>query len=329
MSKITGKTFLRLFLLAGGIALAGAVLAQAPGGGRPIRIIAGSAAGGIADLLARPVADAMSKSLGVPVIVENRPGAGGFIAVSELTRSPADGTTILQISATVSVLNQFLFSKLPYDPEADIQPVRMTAEVPMLFVVNPAVPVKSVEEFVAAAKASPGKLTYGFGGLGFPAHISFERFRAAAGIDVLPVAYKSGQPAVQDMLGGRIDTMIEGISLLESHILDGKLRLLAVATAKRLPAFPDVPTVAERGYPGYMTNIWIGMAVKSGTPTPVVGKLNSEIAAALATSPVKDSYARLRFDIRETASPKEFADFIAAERRVWGPVIRNANVRLD
>lgn len=102
-----------------------------------------------------------------------------------------------------------------------------------------------------------------------------------------------------------------------------------MATAKRLPAFPDVPTVAERGYPGYMTNIWIGMAVKSGTPTPVVGKLNSEIAAALATSPVKDSYARLRFDIRETASPKEFADFIAAERRVWGPVIRNANVRLD
>lgn len=297
--------------------------------GRPVRIIAGSAAGGIADLLARPIAEAMTKSLGTPVIVDDRPGAAGLVAVNELLRSPADGNTILQLSATVSVLNQFLFSKLPYDPEKDIVPVAITAGVPMLMVVNPAVQAKTIEEFVAAAKAAPGKLTYGHGGLGAPAHMAFERLRGVAGIDVVPVAYKSGPFAVQDLLGGRIDAMIEGISLVENHIKDGRLRLLAVTDARRHPAFPDVPTATERAYPGYVTDIWIGMGVRAGTPSAVVNRLNAEINAAMTSAPVKETYAKLRFDVRPSMNPKEFADFIVAERKIWGPVVRNANVKLD
>lgn len=318
-----------MFLAAAAFALGAGGASAQPFPGKPMRIIAGSAAAGIADLLARPVAEAMSKSIGVPVIVENRPGAGGLIAVAELMRAPADGTTILQISATVSVLNQFLFSKLPYDPETDVVPVSMTAGVPVLMVVNPSLPVRTLEEFVAAAKASPGKLTYGHGGLGAPAHMSFERFRGVAGIDVVPVAYKSGPFAVQDLLGGRIDAMFEGISLVEAHVRAGRLRLLAVATGKRHPAFPDVPTVAERAYPGFVVDSWIGMGVKGGTPPAIVNRLYTEIAAALSSAQVKETYAKLRFDVQPSSSPKEFADFIVAERKVWGPVIRNANIRLD
>ena len=327
MRQIPMERCFKFLILLCGLAMSGVLSAQVAG--RPVRIIAGSAAGGIADLLARPIAEAMSKSLGAPVIVDDRPGAAGLVAVNELLRSPADGNTILQLSATVSVLNQFLFSKLPYDPEKDIVPVSITAGVPMLMVVNPSVQARTIEEFVAAAKAAPGKLTYGHGGLGAPAHMAFERLRGVAGIDVVPVAYKSGPFAVQDLLGGRIDAMIEGISLVENHIKDGRLRLLAVTDSKRHPAFPDVPTATERAYPGYVTDIWIGMGVRSGTPPAAVTRLNAEINAAMSSALVKETYAKLRFDVRPSLAPKEFADFIAAERKIWGPVIRNANVKLD
>ena len=313
--------------LIGSAALADRARAQS-GGGSTARLVVGGAPGSIADMLGRPVAETLGKLRGQTWIVENRPGAGGFNSIGEMMRSAPDGQTLLMISATAVAWNQFLFKKLPYDADNDIIPVAPLAAIPMVLVVNPKVPAKTLEEFVELAKKEPGRLTYAFGGTATPSHISFERFRALTGIQVTPVPYKSGPNALQDLLGGQVDAMLDGVPLLEPQIRSGKLRALALATSSRLPSLPDVPTVGERGFPAFDAAIWVGIGVRKGTAPDLVQKLNADINQALDSAQVKDIYGRMGAELRKS-SQKDFSEFVRQERLRWGPVIQGAKISLD
>lgn len=297
-------------------------------GGKTSRLIVGGAPSSVADMLARPLAEALSRSTGQPMIIDNKPGAAGFISVADLMRSPSDGQTLLIIGATTVAWNQYMFKKLPYDPESDIVPVSTLAAIPMVLVVNPKVPARTIEEFVALAKKEPGKYTYGFGGTGAPAHVSFERFRSMTHIDVVPVPYKSGPQALQDLLGGQVDATLDGVPLLEPHIKSGRLRALAMATRTRVPSLPDIPTIGERGFPEFDAAIWVGVGVRKGTDMEIVNRWSVEINKALETPLVKDTYLKMGAEIRKT-SQKDFAEFVRAERLRWGPVIQDAKISLD
>jgi tripartite-type tricarboxylate transporter receptor subunit TctC len=185
-----------------------------------------------------------------------------------------------------------------------------------------------LSDFISAAKKSPNQFTYGFGGNGTVAHVTFARFAAATEIDLLPVAYKSGPSALQDLMGGQIDAMLDGAPLLEPHIKAGKLRALAVATKSRLPSLPDVPTIAESGYPDFEAVIWVGMAVKKGTPADTISKLNSEVSAALQSQVIKDAYARAGASVRQSGV-KAFTDYVASEDKLWTPVLQKAKISIE
>lgn len=295
---------------------------------KPLRLLVNGAPGSVADMLARPLADSLAKLRHVPVIVENRPGAGSFLSVAELMRSPADGHTLMMISAATVIWNKHLFKKLPYDPDRDFIPVGLVASIPMMLAVNPAVPASNIESFLKLVKASPQKYTFGYGGVGNAAHISFARFKTAAGLDMVPIGYKSGPAALQDLMGGHIDAMLDGVPLLAPQVKDGRLRALAVATKTRVPSLPDVPTMEESGLPGFEAEIWVGLAAKQGTSAAIVGQLNGDVNSALDTQAVRDVYQRIGADIRES-TPSDFARFIRSEDAIWGPVIQQAGIRLD
>ncbi len=323
----TRRTMFATSFAALGAIVAPAVFAQAMSS-KTSRLIVGGAASSIADMLARPLADVLGKSLGQPMIVENKPGAAGFIAIADLLRNPSDGQNLMILGATAVAWNQFMFKKLPYDPENDIIPVAPLAAIPMVLAVNPKVPAKTVEEFVALAKKTPGIYTYGFGGTGTPSHVSFERLRSMTGIDVVPVPYKSGPQALQDLIGGQIDVMLDGVPLLEPHIRSGRLRALAMATRTRVPALPDVPTIGERGLPEFDAAIWVGIGVRHGTDMEIVNRLNLAINKALDHPIVKDAYLKMGAEIRKSTQ-KDFSDFVREERLRWGPVIQRAKISLD
>ncbi|MDO8776285.1 MAG: tripartite tricarboxylate transporter substrate binding protein [Burkholderiaceae bacterium] len=329
MNFISKKTFLIcIFAITSGFSIAQNTRNLPLETSKSTRLLVGGGPGSIADMLARPLADVMSKSLHQPIIVDNKPSAGGLIAITELLRNPADGQTLLMISATAVAWNQYLFKKLPYDPEFDIIPVAPIAAIPMILAVNPSVSAKSIEEFIALARKEPRKYTFGFGGNGTPSHVSFERFRSSAGIDMVPVPYRSGPNALQDLIGGQIDSMLDGVPLLESHIKSGRLRALAVATKKRIPSLPDVPTLIEKGFHDFEATIWVGIGVKKGTDPRIVQKLNIEINKALDSPGVQDVYTKMGAQVRKS-SQKEFSNFIKSERAMWGPVIKNANITLE
>ncbi|MDQ7747398.1 Bug family tripartite tricarboxylate transporter substrate binding protein [Hydrogenophaga pseudoflava] len=321
----TRRTFVATSAVALSALATSATFAQSS---RISRLIVGGAPSSIADMLARPLAEVLGKSMNQPMIVENKPGAAGFIAIADLLRSPSDGQTLMILSATAVAWNQFMFKKLPYDPEHDIVPVAPLAAIPMVIAVNPKVPAKTLEEFIALAKKEPNSYTYGFGGIGTPSHVSFERFRSLAGIDVVPVPYKSGPSALQDLMGGRIDVMLDGVPLLEPYIRSGRLRALAMATPARVSGLPEVPTVGERGLPEFDAAIWVGVGVRRGTEMEVVNRLNGAINVALDHPIVKDAYTKMGAEIRK-ATQRDFAEFVKEERGRWGPVIQRAKISLD
>lgn len=308
----------------------GAAQAQSKGDDAPrvARLIAGGAPGSVADMLARPMAEALTRQGGANYIVENRPGPAGFLSVGELLKAPANGQTLLVISATQVAWNQFLFKKPPYDPEADIIPTAMLASIPMMLVVRDGFPARNYDELIALLKKNPGKYNYAFGGTGTPSHISFERFRAATGVAVVPVPYKSGPNALQDLIGGQTDMMLDGVPLLDVHVKSGKLRVMAMATRNRSEAYPGIPTIAEKGNPDFDAGIWVGLGVKKGTAPEVVNRLNADINKALDVPAVREGYARMGAELRKLGV-REMAQFVAQERANWGPVIRGANISLD
>jgi tripartite-type tricarboxylate transporter receptor subunit TctC len=294
---------------------------------KAIRVVVNFPPGGAADQIARGVAPPLGEALGQPVVVENRPGANGNIGAEAVAKSAADGYTLLMSSGGAFSVNPHLYTKLPFDPLKDLVPVAAAARILVFLVVKPDLPAKSVEEFVALARASPGRLSYGSPGSGSSPHIAGEMFKRAARIDVVHVPYKGAAPALTDLLGGQLDFMFDpGIGL--GHVRAGKLRLLAVGSPKRSPLFPDVPTVAEAGMAGFDADSWFGFYAPAGVPADILGRLNRELNRALQTPPVRDRILAIGGE-PVAMSAAEFAEVQRKDRERFGAVVREAGIRLD
>ncbi len=293
---------------------------------RSVRIVVGWPAGGVADIVARLMGQWLSERLDQPFIIENRPGAAGNIATEAVVRVPPDGYTLLIVSI-VDAINATLYDKLNFNFIRDIAPVASFIRVPNVMVVNPLVPVTSVPEFIAYAKANPGKLNMGSGGVGTPHHISGELFKMMTGVNLLHVPYRGGAPAVTDLLGGQLQVIFDPMPESIQYIRAGKLRALAVTTVERSESLPDVPTVADF-VPGYDTSTWLGLGLPRNTPTEIVDKLNKEINAGLADPTIKARFAELG----GTVLPGSHADFrklIVEETEKWAKVIRAAHIKAE
>jgi tripartite-type tricarboxylate transporter receptor subunit TctC len=295
---------------------------------RPIRLIAPFPAGGLADVLARAVGDEMSKTLGQPVIVENRTGAGGNTGADAVAKATPDGYTLLMSSAGILTANPFLYSKMPFDVETAFIPVSNVAEMSMVLVVNPKVEAKTLREFVALAKAQPGKLNFGSPGIGTTGHLGLAMFMHAADVKITHVPYRGAAPAITDLLAGQIDGVVDNPPTVIAHIQSGALRPLAVAAKTRMALLPEVPTAAEAGVANYEASSWFGIAAPAGTPPAIVDRLHKAIAAAVRTPLMQERFsksgARLVGD-----TPAEFSAQIRAERAKWGEIIKAANIKAE
>jgi tripartite-type tricarboxylate transporter receptor subunit TctC len=293
---------------------------------RPVRLIVPLAPGGASDITARLIGQWLSERLGQQFVIDNRPGGGTKIGTEAVVRAPADGYTLLMVSNT-NTINATLYDRLNFDFLRDIAPVAGVLRGPYVMVVNPSVPAKSVPEFIAYAKANPGKITMASTGIGSGTHIAGELFKMMAGVDMVHVPYRSGGPALTDLIAGQVQVMfVTTVSSIE-YIKADRLRALAVTTATRSEALPDLPTVAEF-VPDYEASVWFGVGVPRNTPTDVVDRLSREINAGLADPKIK---ARLA-DLGGTpfqSSPSEFGKFIADDTEKWGKVIRAANIKAD
>lgn len=292
---------------------------------RPIRVLVGFPAGGGADILTRVITDWLQVRLGQPFIIENRPGAGTNLATEAAVRAPADGYTLLA-TTTSNLINGALYDDLSYDFVRDIAPVASLTVQPLVLEVIPALPVNSVPEFIAYAKANPGKINIGNSGLGTVSHLAAEAFRLATGIDFVTVPYRGSVPMFTDMLGGRVHAAFENIPTSIQHLKAGSLRALAVTTSEPSDALPGVPTLA--GYiPGFEVFAVAGIGAPRGTPSDIVEKLNSEINAGLADPGVRARLVGLGATVR-AGSPAEFAALIARETERWNKVIRSSGFRI-
>ena len=291
-----------------------------------MRIIVPYPAGGVADLLPRTVGAKLSEKWKQPVVVENKPGASGNIGMAEGARAEPDGYTLVLAPTGNLTVNQFLFKDLPFDVAKDFTPITVLATSPNVLVVHPSVPAKSFKELIAYAKANPGKLNFSSPGNGSGAHLAGELLNVEAGIKAVHVPYKGMAPAVSDLVGGQVQMMFAGISTALPHIRAGKLVPLAIASPRRSPQLPDVPTVAESGFPGFDVTSWYGIVVRSGTPPAVVKKLHADMAEALAMPDVKDKLASLGLDPLGNP-PEDFAKMIATESRKWSDIVQKAGIK--
>ncbi len=293
---------------------------------RPVRIIVGFAPGGALDIMARLIGQWLSERFGQQFVVENRPGAGGNVATEAAVRAPADGYTLL-LAHSINAINATLYEKLNFNFIQDIAPVASIASGALVMVVNPSVPARTVPEFIAYAKANPGKINMASQGVGGTGHVSGELFKMMTGINLVHVPYRGAGPALTDLLGGQVQVMFPATVSSIEYIRAGRLRALAVTAATRKDALPDIPTVGEF-VPGYEASNWYGIGVPTGTPAEIIGRLNKEINAGLADTKMK---ARLS-DLGETpfpSSPADFGKLIADETEKWGKVIRAANIRAE
>jgi tripartite-type tricarboxylate transporter receptor subunit TctC len=291
---------------------------------RPVRLIVPIAPAGGGDILARLMGQWLSERLGQPCIIENRPGGGGNIGTEAVVRAPADGYTLLLVGS-FNAVNATFYDKLNYNFIRDIAPVAGIIRAPYVMAVNPSVPAKTVPEFIAYAKAHPGEISFASAGTGTGSHIAGELFKMMAGVDMVHVPYRSGGPAVTNLLAGQVQVLFNPPLASIAHIRAGRLRALAVTTATRSDALPDVPTVGEF-VPGYEASTWYGVGVPKKTPAEIVDKLNKEINAALADPGMKARIVDLGGDAL-VLSPADFGRLIADETEKWGKVIRAVNIR--
>ncbi|MCD6076923.1 MAG: tctC [Ramlibacter sp.] len=292
---------------------------------KPVRFVVPFAPGGSSEIVARAAAGELSKTLGQGVFVDNKPGASGNIAMAEVARADDQHTVILGHIGTLAV-NPYMFDKLPYDPIKDFKPVSLLAKVPSLYVVHPDVPAKNLREFVALVKAKPGTMNYGSAGNGSAGHLAMEYLKMTAGIFITHIPYKGTGPQLTDLLAGRLDAASVGASAIIQHIKTGKLRCIATGSAQRIPQLPDVPTVAEQGFPGFEMTQWYGMLAPASMPQANVDKLAAETQKALRSQAAVD---RLNQDaaIAVGGTPAEFAQFIAGEQRRWKQVVERAKIK--
>jgi len=289
---------------------------------RPIQMIVPFGSGGAADIVARLVAERLAKALGEPVVVEDRPGAGGNIGAATVARANPDGYTLLMSGSPTHSVGPWLYKDLSYDPMRDLPPVAMIAVAPNLLVVNSQLPVKSVADLVALAKAKPHTVTYSSAGVGTSGYLAAELLKASANLDISHVPYKSGPEAVTGVLSGNVTFMFFTVPSLLPQVEAGQLRALAIGSAERSPLVPDVPTIAEAGYPGFDVIAWYGLFAPRGTPAPVVERLSREIEKILGEKDVRDELAKLGAE-PHYLSPQGLADYIAAESPKWAPLLKN------
>jgi tripartite-type tricarboxylate transporter receptor subunit TctC len=314
-----------LWLLAfAGLALVDPALAWPD---KTIRIVVPFAPGGGTDVIARTLAQEMMKSLGGSIIIENKPGAGTIIGTQSVAGSEPDGYTLL-MATFANAVNPSLYAKLPYDPHADFAPVALIARSFNIVVVNAASPIKSIADLIAAAKADPDKLSYGTYGTGTSAHLAGELFKRLTRVNLTPVPYKGAAPAITDLLGGRIQVMFTTVASAAPLIAGGQLRGLAVTSPERSPAFPDLPTVAEAGVPGYVAESWYGLYAPAKTPAAIIERLNKSAAAAVQS----DAFKKL--DVNEglvmaAGEPSELDRYVRSEEERWRKVISETNIKVE
>jgi tripartite-type tricarboxylate transporter receptor subunit TctC len=295
---------------------------------KPIRLVVPFAPGGTSSIVARSVAAEMEKGLGQPIVIDNKPGGGGNVAMQDVARADPDGHTLIIGHIGTLAVNPFMFEKLPFDTNKDFAAVSLLAKVPNIFVVHADVPARDLREFVALAKAQPGKLYYGSAGNGSAGHLAFEYLKLVAGIDVVHVPYKGTGPNLIDLLAGRTQASSAGTPPLLPHVKSGKLRVIAVGGAQRLTVLPDVPTIAEQGYPGFETTQWYGLNAPAKTPATIIERLAAEAAKATKQPAVAERFA---VDNAEAvgSTPQEYAAFIGKEQERWGEVVRKAGIKAN
>jgi tripartite-type tricarboxylate transporter receptor subunit TctC len=295
---------------------------------RPIRAIVPIAPGGGTDTTGRLVMTKLSEKLGQQIVVDNRAGGGGTIGASIAAKAQPDGYTFLFGSISTHGVNPALFKKLPYDHIKDFAPVALIGKVPNVLVVHPSLPVKSVSDLINYAKANPGKINYGSAGLGSPPHLSMELLKSMAAINIVHVPYKGAGPALADLLGGQVQVMCTSLAGQLPHIKAGRVRALAVTTAKRNAQVPDVPTMIEAGVPGYEVTIWYAVFFPAGVPKPIITRLNSALVMLLNTPEMKERMAQIGVD-PAPSTPAELAAFVKAETAKWTKVVHDAGVKLE
>jgi len=301
--------------------------AGAPYPTKAIRLVVPFAPGGSNDIMARLIGQKFSESLGEQVVVDNRGGASGIIGTDIAAKAPPDGYTLLMMSLTLAV-NPSLYRKLPYDTRNDLAPVTLVASAPLMLVVHPSIPAKSVQDFVTYAKANPGKLNFGSGGAGTTPHLAGEMLKTMAGVQMTHVPYKGGGPALTDLVGGQIQVMLENIPSTLPFAKSGKLRALAMSGLKRSALVPDLPTLDESGLKGYEIVGWNGLFLPAGTPQAVVTRLHAETTKALAQTDMKARLATLGAE-GVGSSPAEFRAFFAAEIVKWAKVVKAAGLKAE
>ncbi len=295
---------------------------------RPVTLVIPFAAGGSTDVVGRIIAQKMSDELGQQVIVQNVGGAGGSLGAANVARAEPDGYTILMATVATHALNPLILKTKPYDAEKDFAPISLLVLVPNVLVVNPELPVKTVQELVALLKANPDQYSYASSGNGTPLHLSGELFKSMAGVSLQHVPYKGSGPALNDVIGNQVPIMFDNLPSSSGHITAGTLRALAVTTAERAPSFPDVPTMAESGVPGYETYTWNALFAPAGTPPEIVARLNTAANNAMKDPTVMERMKEFSATI-VGSTPEELATHVKAELAKWTPVVRDANVSMD
>ena len=283
--------------------------------------------GGATDFLGRVVGQKLAEALGQPVVIDNRSGAGGNLGIEIAARSAPDGYTLVLVAPNITI-SPSLYRKLNYDPVRDFAPVTPVANVTMVIVTHPALPAQTLQEFIALAKAKPGRLNYGSGGSGTSLHLAGELFKITAGVDLVHIPYKGASLAMNDVIGGRLDSLFIGIPAPAPHVKAGRLRGLAVLASQRSPVLPEVPTATEAGLPGFEVTTWYGVLAPAGTPKDIVARLNREIVKIMNSPDVKERLAVVAADPM-TSSPEQFSLYIRQEIARWGKVVRTAGLRAD
>jgi len=295
---------------------------------KPVRVIVGYAPGGATDIIGRLVAQKLSDATGQSVFVENRPGASATIASAQVAKSPPDGYTLLIAATTSHSILPSLMSKLPYDPQRDFAPVSILAISPLLLALHPSLPIRSVGDMIKIARERPGQLSFGAGGTGTPPHLAGELFKQMAGVNMLYVPYKGEAPAISDLMGGQISLIFANAVAVIQQVQAGRLRGVAVTSAKRLPTLPEFPSVAESGLPGFEVESWFGLVATAGTPGDVIAKLNADTVQAMNAPEVRDRLAVLGMFVK-TGPPADLAALMQTETVKWAKVVKAAGLKIE
>jgi tripartite-type tricarboxylate transporter receptor subunit TctC len=295
---------------------------------KPIRFVVPYPPGGASDVTARFIGQKLTEAWGQQVIVDNRPGANGIIALELAAKAPSDGYTILMGNVGPNAINQTLYKKLPYDSVGSFEPITLTTIVPIVLVANPLLPANNIPELIALAKKKPGDVTFASAGVGASNHLTGEILKNQSKIDIVHVPYKGDAPAMTDVMGGQVSMMFATAVAAMPHVRSGKLKILGIASPQRSPALPEVPTIAEQGLPGFQAASWGGVLAPAGTPKPIIAKYHAELIKILQMSDVKEKLSGLGAEI-VGSSPDEFAKFIKAEIGKWGEAVRISGASVE